>query len=399
MEIKSLHELLDSVSVINEKFETIAIDTGENFNIFRILKIERKEVRMHSALLTELFNAVGKHSCGDRFIKLFIEMQKKKQEMYPDFVKKINDFIPEKSTATLEFDIGYINEDGTKGGRIDIVIRDINNYEIIIENKIDAKDQEKQLIRYNGYNEKAPIFYLTLTGYKPSENSRGNMKEGNEFVCISYENDILNWLEECKSETKHYSILKETITQYINLIKYLTGQTMNKIQENEIIEKIVSNKEHINIALQLAELSNGIKRNIFEKLKEEVQKIADDLNLKCAFDDLDIQFGDSDSYVEFYKESWDNVKIVYYFTSNDNLLVALKSINKSENDRIFERVMKFTGNGKSKCNNTSEWIYESNFNKWKDTPWHEKLLLIPSAIKKDIENKINILEDEPKIPL
>ena len=72
MEQQQLENLLANVSSINKKYEEMARLTGENFNIFRILKIERSEVRMHSALLAELLNPNGSHGCGNIFLELFI---------------------------------------------------------------------------------------------------------------------------------------------------------------------------------------------------------------------------------------------------------------------------------------------------------------------------------------
>ena len=51
-----IQTLLSGVAAINKTYECIAEITGEDFNIFRILKVETKEVRMHSAFLIELLN-------------------------------------------------------------------------------------------------------------------------------------------------------------------------------------------------------------------------------------------------------------------------------------------------------------------------------------------------------
>ena len=51
-----------------------------------------------------------------------------------------------------------------------------------------------------------------------------------------YKNDIIQWLEKCRKEAVTHSILRETITQYINLIKYLTHQTINENMEKEIVK-------------------------------------------------------------------------------------------------------------------------------------------------------------------
>ena len=66
-----LEILLQQVSAIQIKYEKIAEVTGENFNIFRILKLETNEVKMHSAFLVELLNAKGSHGQKDVFLKFY----------------------------------------------------------------------------------------------------------------------------------------------------------------------------------------------------------------------------------------------------------------------------------------------------------------------------------------
>ena len=44
---------------------------GEYFNIFSVLRLETKEVRLHSAFLAELLNPEGSHGLGKQFLELF----------------------------------------------------------------------------------------------------------------------------------------------------------------------------------------------------------------------------------------------------------------------------------------------------------------------------------------
>ena len=68
-ELKDVQNLLTQVSVISEKYDAIAELTGENFNIFKILKMETKEVKTHSAFLAELLNPKGSNGQIDVLIK------------------------------------------------------------------------------------------------------------------------------------------------------------------------------------------------------------------------------------------------------------------------------------------------------------------------------------------
>jgi hypothetical protein len=78
-----IQNLLSQVGAISKKYEELAKVTGENFNVFRVLKIHSDEVRMHSALLGELLNPQGSHGQNDVFLKLFIEQYNKADSPQP----------------------------------------------------------------------------------------------------------------------------------------------------------------------------------------------------------------------------------------------------------------------------------------------------------------------------
>jgi hypothetical protein len=144
MDIKDINNLLSNVTHIRNHYEEIAFLTGESFNIFKILKLSTNEVR-HSAFIAELLNTKGSHGQKDKYLEIFLEQI------------KIEDFPFDTKSAEVkpEFHIGFINEDKTQGGRIDILIEDKNRKRIIIENKIYAGDQKNQLLRYNNFDESA----------------------------------------------------------------------------------------------------------------------------------------------------------------------------------------------------------------------------------------------------
>jgi hypothetical protein len=120
----------------------------------------------------------------------------------------------------------------TKGkGRIDIFIETEKNV-IVIENKIYAGDQEKQLNRYKKFLDKKyknyknyKILYLTRYGTEPSEYSTGKITNQNPrfWECISYSNTIKPWLQSCldDKEIKNENI-KNFIRQYLEVINILT---------------------------------------------------------------------------------------------------------------------------------------------------------------------------------
>lgn len=53
---ESLKQLLSQINTINEAYIIVKKNTGEDFNIFGILGMERKEVKTHSRILAELLD-------------------------------------------------------------------------------------------------------------------------------------------------------------------------------------------------------------------------------------------------------------------------------------------------------------------------------------------------------
>jgi len=161
-------------------------------------------VRIHSAFLAELLNPQGSHGQGDIFLKLFV---------------KDHDFDFASAKVKVEKHIGSVGQ--TTGGRIDIDIWDKNDFHIIVENKIYAKDQENQLIRYYNYGKgkrKFKLFYLTLEGDMPDEEtsccdkeSQIALKESEDYTLLSYKVDILEWLAACREKAATHPTLREGI--------------------------------------------------------------------------------------------------------------------------------------------------------------------------------------------
>lgn len=248
---------------------------GEYFNIFKVLGLSSNETRTHSAFIAELLNPEGSHDCGGAFLKAFVESV---------LQKPFNPEELENAKVDVEKSIGFKNEDVSEGGRIDIKIT-IGMTLIIIENKIHARDQEKQLIRYRKYaldlekdNEikEFLLLYLTLFGNEASKLSTdGRLKQSEDYKTISYSRDILNWLECCKEKSVGKPLVRETIKQYINLIKELTNQNMEEMQNEQILAEMVLYPEAAAAILNVgfAEFRNSLYKKYCEpKFKEEAEK-------------------------------------------------------------------------------------------------------------------------------
>ena len=94
--MQDIERLFIEVKAIREKYEMLAKITGENFNVFQILRLQSSEVRLHSSFIAELLNIQGSHDQGDKFLLLFL---KQLEEMIPE----IKEFAIPKSKVHVEF--------------------------------------------------------------------------------------------------------------------------------------------------------------------------------------------------------------------------------------------------------------------------------------------------------
>ena len=262
-----LQSLLQQISKVVANEQAIYREKllrGESFNMFEVCGVNHYEVT-HSAIIAELLNPQGTH--GQR--ELFVEA----------FIKNIN-------FQDFNFELVGVNvttEMVTPNGRIDIVISNGNKQAIIIENKIYAADQWKQLKRYdefaktkypNGYK----ILYLTLNGNDPNDDESRKVK----YITISYKHHIVDWLLRCKHLAIDKPLIRETLNQYIQHIKNLTNTIeMENNEKNSIIELLIKYPQEtakiINTQWDMEEYI--VKTYLFPTLERVAQKF--DMRFYC----------------------------------------------------------------------------------------------------------------------
>ncbi len=253
--------LLAQASVLQDKHEALAAASGQSFNLFAILGRETDEVRTHSAILAELLNPSGSHRQGAVFVRLFA----KRFGIDPETV--------ERASVRRE-------EPVADGSRVDILIQTRDTC-IVIENKIYADDQPGQLQRYHAYASKRPnsrVFYLTLHGDEPSEDSLGALSL-DEVVCISYESHVLDWLDDCVKQVARVPQIREILANYQALLRKLTGTSTGELIMD--LKRLLGNKqgERYNfelvpgVAAAMTALSVDAERDFWNRLKEGLQKI------------------------------------------------------------------------------------------------------------------------------
>tara|TARA_R110002033_G_scaffold66981_3_gene117968 strand:- start:15462 stop:16664 length:1203 start_codon:yes stop_codon:yes gene_type:complete len=228
--INNTRKILGSVKQTLMHQAEIAMLKGENFNVFSILKMESRENDTHSAFLGELLNPKGSHNFGNVFLQLFLNQ-------IDNTSLDVNN-----ATVVLEYSIGANDHVNMTGGRVDIYIKDSSGNTICIENKIYASDQPNQLKRYVNYNNaKNTVYYLTLNGEDATKESKKDLLIDVDYTCLSYHTNIIEWLEACCKEVTDQPIIRESIKQYIILLKKLTNQLSDAKMEKEIKDLITAN--------------------------------------------------------------------------------------------------------------------------------------------------------------
>jgi hypothetical protein len=330
MNIQSIQNLLQHVGIIRQKYDDFAEITGENFNVFDILNLNSNELS-HSLFVSYLLDAKGKHGQNDLFLKLFI------QQILDKFENEKNDVLFHFQTANshskTEKSIGYKSEDISKGGRIDILINDGEN-NIIIENKIYAGDQEKQLVRYFNYDPNAPLIYLTLGDENPSEDSITHsekiLKIRKDFISISYKEDIKTWIEKCIKAVYDKPLIRETLRQYVYLINELTNQSNNNKMSEEIVNIVTRDVESYANYRDLIKSKELVNKELISIFKTQLERISFD-NLEISYFNLNNQIysGFSLSNISLKNE---NLVIAFEFQKNDfgNLIFGFAYINPDE---------------------------------------------------------------------
>ena len=264
-----LKNIIDNKNKIFEKINEEKEKLIPIVNITNILGCATDEVK-NSSLLHNILKIKFKYEGKEiNFAKDFSEFIIKE--------KLKNDTVSINSTAEAYNEFYASNETWR---RIDLLIK-ADNFEIIIENKIWAGDQENQLKDYynnrvneNKNNDKIKdnifIVYLTRNRDKPSEFSIdreliADLENKNKICYLSHddmakwiENDILNKYQFLKDEK--FQLIYSALIQIAYNEKYISKKTEeNKMELNEI-------KKYVDFDLLLKDA------NDFDKKVNELNK-------------------------------------------------------------------------------------------------------------------------------
>lgn len=246
-----------------KQYQTLLAEP-EHYNLFSVLRSKNDEVRLHSRFLTDLLNPKGRHRLAHFPLKRFLEDVCQIDVIDGDF----------------NFDVKAEYQN------IDIFLTNLTTKQaIIIENKIDAVDQDQQLLRYfESVNQldfkNITVVYLTLDGRAPSpESVKGQLRclsdYGQTTVNISYSVDVLHWLNAIIEKSATHPALRESLIQYTEILKELTNMTNNKALL-EVLKKLLIETQSIDVvdALQEAktELQSDAVLSLWGRLGEKLAK-------------------------------------------------------------------------------------------------------------------------------
>jgi len=253
-----------------QNFDLRARKTGARFNVFDVLDRATDEVKGHSAFLAELLSPGGSHGQGDRFLGSFLKILQEQLTDDPAMQGFAQVLKPANWTVDCE---RFVPSAEDCDGRIDIVIES-NEHLLIIENKVYAADQPAQLSRYHAYAEnrgkKWFLFYLTLDGAPPSKDSLRTLPS-EQVLCISYAQTIRTWLKQNIESDQLPLRLRETVSQYGDLILRLSGHgsseglTMN-------LARLLNTPNEVRAAFELTQALEEKKIQVMLSFWEQLEQ-------------------------------------------------------------------------------------------------------------------------------
>ncbi len=270
---ETLQTLDDTLKTLCEQINDLQIRTEERikaqhgrFNVFTTLLKADAEVHLHTRFIHELLNPKGTHDCNDLFLKLFFETLKASPPLDHE------DSPTSESWDDYSKQSYSISKETRKGqGQLDLLL-EANSHLLVIENKISADDQEKQVERYIDFvqsqkHKAGQVLYLTLNGKKAETNN------GKAYLRISYDKHIMAWLDRCLHATYQIVPINQVLIQYQKVIQQLIGKTDNKTMET-IKNYIRTNPELIKsynpIGEAIEELKSEAKQRFAETLTESL---------------------------------------------------------------------------------------------------------------------------------
>lgn len=283
--------------------------SGENatFNLLSALHIEHYETQTHSRIISFLLNDIGRSDGKNDFLYLFLQTLK----------------VPK---AYLSEEWSVYREMVFDGGRIDFVIES-RSFCAIIEMKVGAGDGDSQLNRYASFGKKKRkkyrIYYLTPYGYRPEEQSAKDVDE-DKLVCISFEKEIVSWLQDCLNIVDKSGYKYSFIKQYLGAVKQICKVNDGVISVTDLLNSSEMARAALIVMDSFYDKMDEVKEQFFKRIGSTIKRKAN-LETNPYTDSVDILL-----------ESFTYRKHIYYVVlcpstySSDELIVDFGFTEKTE---------------------------------------------------------------------
>ena len=213
--------------------------------------------------------------------------------------------------------------------------------------KIDANDLNNQINDYevdlitkakNENIENVVIYYLTKDGKEAAQHSCKDIT----YKRISFEEHILNWIEECQKEVGNITNLNEAFENYKDIVKKITNKYKGKVMLLE--DEFLKNEEYFKLA---KEISEAYKKAMPEYRKKQINliiEIVEEKNLQ---------------YVSYLPKNWTAIDILSELSfrvianENDYLIQIFdkegygQDVDKLKKEVILEKLINIDNRFKS----------------------------------------------------
>jgi len=354
--MSGVENLITQTSLIVKNHEKSYASTGQAFSFIHACNLLYNESILHTRFIGYLLNPKAGHYQKDKFLKLFLK------EL--DIENEISGF-----QITIEKSIGRLDWDNVEGGRIDILVFN-EKFKIAyaIEIKIFAGEQNKQLVRYQNYlkrnfnNEKSKVLFLTLDGKKSGED-----KSFNEYIPISFSDQILPWIEQCRLACIDQPVIRETLTQYMSAIKVMTNQNPDNQMNEEIVNIISRNDESFKAFLAINSAKDKLYQtfglNLISAIKEHT-----DLSNFFEIEISDKNIPNLDAEISFFIKGNRNERVRLYWLGKGVLAIGMH-IGVGTNEKIRQRMKtKLSNLDLGNYIDIKEWIWFSQVNELRNEP-------------------------------
>ena len=258
-----------------------------DFNVFTCLLEKHDEVKLHSRFIHSLLDINGAHGQGDFFLGLFLKECK---------LDKLDD------DEGMDLKNCRVHKEYNN---IDLYMTDGSRH-IIIENKIYAGPQDRQIERYiETIKEENPddddlsgnlvVVYLSLDRDGPHKDSLGKYEivkneigkeideakeaEKYKFLSIHYDQEILGWIRSCKTQVSNITNLSIGLTQYEEVILSLYGRKEDKLMNlKDYIEQHHEGNE-LAVVRNLREVNREyarLRESYIQQVLKESRKLLDE---------------------------------------------------------------------------------------------------------------------------